>query len=398
MKMLKRLRRGLTVSLVVLLATVVVGEIVVRLIGRVVPPVTVRDPAIGRRYVKNFDQRVYNPESESEVGLRFNNLGFRGPDRTLEKPVGVKRVAVIGDSMIAGLTVEENDTAVARLQAGLAGAYPEFEWEVMNFGVSGSSTGQELVLYREVVAAFRPDIVLGCFFVGNDMADNCRRLTSNPRIYFDLDEDGELVRAPFGASRASASDWLNRNSRLYLFVKESERSLRSALKRSTPRMTSGQWVYCSQPPEDVAYAWTLSETLIRTLRSEVEADGASFGLVVIPCALQVYDDYLAEVAELAGELGAAFDRDYPDERLAALCAEAEIPIMVMTDRFRAAAPGHSQALREEWLFRKGSGHFNERGHALAAEGMLALFEQLPWRAGEDHGALEARPVEASSGH
>ena len=41
----------------------------------------------------------------------------------------------------------------------LNGADPATVWEVINFGISSSSTGQELVLYSEVVSRYHPDIV-----------------------------------------------------------------------------------------------------------------------------------------------------------------------------------------------------------------------------------------------
>jgi hypothetical protein len=39
----------------------------------------------------------------------------------------------------------------------------------------------------------------------------------------------------------------------------------------------------------------------------------------------------------------------------------------LTPEFRAAAPQASTEHQDEWLFQRGVGHFNERGHELAAE-------------------------------
>ena len=364
----RRLVRGTLVSLTALMASLGVFEVIVRMTTDTIPPLTVRDALLGRRYVQAFEKRVYVPEAEREILLRFNELGFRGDDRPYEKPEGVKRVALLGDSMIAALTVEENETAAKLLEAMLNEGDQETTWEVMNFGVSGSSTGQELVLYREIVSKFDPDVVLCCYFVGNDLADNCRRMTSSPRIYFELDENGELEQQPLAAGRAALSEALNRHSRLYLWCKETERKLKRMVRKDK-RMQSSNWIYCTQESEDVAYAWKLSEALIHELADEVREDDVEFGLVVIPCAPQIYDDYFAEISEPAGELAASFDQDYPTRKLSGFCSSWKIPMLVMTESFRAAAPSHSRAVESEWLFHDGKVHFNVKGNQLAANEM-----------------------------
>src|SRR5215831_18680771 len=40
--------------------------------------------------------------ARGEVEYRVNELGLRGPETTLEKPPGVRRVAVLGDSIAFG--------------------------------------------------------------------------------------------------------------------------------------------------------------------------------------------------------------------------------------------------------------------------------------------------------
>lgn len=371
--------RGIGRKLAVLTGTLMllyVGlEVWVRYYTDTIPPLTVRDARIGNRYIRSFEDEIFVPEAGHKVHLRFNRLGFRGPDRPKEKPAGVRRIAVLGDSEVAGITVEEADTMVCQLERLLNESQKEVKWEVLNFGVSGSSPGQELVLYREVVRDYDPDIVLGMFTVGNDLADNSSRLSSNPRIYFDVNEQGKLEQLPFSGERAAVSQFLNRYSRFYVWQKHAFRMATAQARTMVRQIVPGQWVYCRKENEDVAHAWKISGAVAQELNRTVTADGAKFAVVMIPSSEQIIPAFLDDVAQLTGELADKFDADYPDERLSGLCRQAGIPIVSVKDAFRAAAPSASASVQDEWLFQNGRGHCNERGNQILAEEVLHFLTQ-----------------------
>jgi hypothetical protein len=349
-----------------LLLLAVCSEVATRLLTDTIPPLTQKDPLVGQRYIRSFQASVYVPEAGRKVALRFNREGFRGPDRPFEKPAGVRRVAVLGDSMIASVGVDEEDTLVCQLERMLNEAHPEVKWEVLNFGVSGSSPGQELVLYQELASRWDPDIVLCAFYVGNDLADNCSRLSNNPRIYFDLDEQGHLYRLPFSAERARLSSLLNRYSRFYVWQKVAINRSRHKLLEKAHVVAPGQWIYCTQEPEKVAHAWKVTDAVNRSFQAEVQSRGGLFAVVMLPSSRQIYKDWFEAMLTRCGAYAEHFDPDYPDQRMRALCREAGIPLLQMTADFRAAAPGESTSLKEQWLFLGGTGHFNERGNKVAA--------------------------------
>ena len=342
------------------------AEIFTRLFTDTIPPLTVKDPLVGQHYIRSFEATVYVPEADRKVLLRFNRAGFRGPDRPFEKPEGVRRIAILGDSMVASMGVDEEDTMVCRLERMLNESHPEVKWEVFNFGVSGASPGQEMVLYRELVSRWDPDVVLCGFFVGNDLADNCSRLSHNPRIYFDLDDDGNLYQLPFSAKRASVNYFLNRYSRFYVWQRVAVNGARHKVMRRAGVLSPGEWIFCRNEPHKVAHAWKLCDAVNRAFRQEVEIRGGRFAVLLIPSARQIYQDAFQSVVQKAGKLAEHFDQSYPDQRMAELCREAGIPLLTMTDDFRRAAPGATTKVKHEWLFHQGTGHFNERGNLLAA--------------------------------
>ncbi len=350
-------------NLGLLVATLVVGagalELGTRLFTNVPPPLGRRNAVVGQTYLPGFEGRVFAPEGGREVLLRFNREGFRGADVSVEKAEDVRRVAVIGDSFVASLACDEEKTAVRQLERLLNESHPEVRWEVMNFGVSGASTGQEMVLYRHTVARYRPDLVLCAYFMGNDFEDNSPRMSSNPRVYFDLDEDGRLVQLPFSAARSRRSVWLNRNSRFYVWYKQANDMFFWRARVMRGSLEPGHWIFCRKRTEELENAWELNTRLIGAFHAEVESRGARFALVLYPCGEQVYEDRWQKVLDAAGESAEDFDRDYPEERLIAYCKAHRIPVAPITGEFRRADP-------HDLLFFGGNGHLNDAGNLQAA--------------------------------
>lgn len=348
-------------SVAVLLCTLLVAEGLTRLLTDTHPPLSERHPMIGARYTPNLEVEIRVPEAGRPVRLRFNDVGFRGPTRERAKPPGACRVAVVGDSQIAAIATDEEDTLVRRLEEGLQTARPDLRWEVLNFGVSGSSTGQELVLYRELIADFEPDLVVAAYFEGNDLIDNSDRLSWNSRIYMDLDPDGRLFQKPYSASRARSSSWLNRNSRFYVFQKELvNRTMHEVLDEPGLNVRGGGigQTFRTDPDPDLDHAWQLTEELIRTFDEEVRSAGSDFLLLYIPAAESVdpavWNSYYGEDA---GERVASHAR----RKVGDIVQRNEIDAIFLTETFE-------ERLRrgEGPFFFHGRGHVNERGQELAA--------------------------------
>lgn len=363
----KRLSKRLALLGTTLLLVAAGAEIAVRLFTDTIPPLTVKDPDIGQRYIASFEDTIYVPEADRRIKVRFNRFGFRGPDWTETKPPGVRRIAILGDSMVASLVVDEEDTMVCQLERLLNQSNPEATWEVLNFGVAGASPGQGLTLYKNLVSRFDPDIVLCAYFVGNDLADNCSRLSNNPRIYYELNDAGELQQQPFPAERAKVSAFLNRYSRFYVWQKDAVNKLFAQAKAKSGMLPAGEWIFCRNESEDLAYAWRLSAEINRAFQKEVTNNGAMFGVLLLPSGWQVYRDVFQTILDLVPDKAQDFDWDYPNQRLKALCEEANIPLVTMLTEFREAAPSGSASVKSEWLFHLGYGHYNERGNALAAK-------------------------------
>ena len=236
----------------------------------------------------------------------------------------------------------------------------------MNAGVSSSSTGSELALYREVLARYTPDLVVVLFWVGNDLADNSPALTRAPRLYFDLDHEGRLRQLPFAFQPSPVMEWLDRHSRLYVWQKSALRQARASLRAAGGALEPVELVFARPEPEAVERAWAITAALVRAFADEAAARGTRLVFVAVPAPVQVYDDLWAELDGRAVREQTPLVRDHPDERLGELCREAGIPFLALTPAFRDAAPHRDSTRREEQLYYEGRFHWNDAGNALAA--------------------------------
>jgi hypothetical protein len=119
--------------------------------------------------------------------VRINSHGLRGPETGREKPPGVRRIAVLGDSFTWGVGASEQELFTSLVEAALPGT------QVLNFGVSGYSPVQHRLL-TEKVLSFDPDVVVIVFCLGNDFIDNVQwRRYRYYKPFARLDEKGEVV-------------------------------------------------------------------------------------------------------------------------------------------------------------------------------------------------------------
>lgn len=101
--------------------------------------------------------------------VRINSQGLRDYEYSLQKPQGVYRVMMLGDSTTFGWGVEQRDTAAKFLERKLNGHLPPGynKVEVLNAGVGNYDTVQEVTYYETLGRAFHPDLVILVFFIND---------------------------------------------------------------------------------------------------------------------------------------------------------------------------------------------------------------------------------------
>lgn len=186
-----RRRRALAALALASLVSLIAGEAAARVLWGAprrerLPMMEVRaNPRRGFELVPSSEHYTYLER------VRVNALGLRGPELG-PKASGEARVLALGDSMVYGQGVAEEDTVPARLEAELARAGGPARWRAVNGGVRSYDTAQEVALAEELAPAVAPDVVVLFWFANDIDSPDCagmyERLERSGPIAFDLGE------------------------------------------------------------------------------------------------------------------------------------------------------------------------------------------------------------------
>jgi lysophospholipase L1-like esterase len=205
----KRFFVKFSVLFVSLVVGLTVTEIGLRLVNYSFP--TFYSPDESRGYV--LTPRIegwYRKEGESYV--RINSAGLRDVEHSKAKPANTLRIAIIGDSYAEALQVplENAFWKVAENRLQNCSALGGKTVEVINFGVSGYGTAQELITLQKQVWEYSPDVVLLAFTTNNDVTDNARALKKTDEIPYFVYRDKKL-ELDNSFRENSAFRWRNSN-------------------------------------------------------------------------------------------------------------------------------------------------------------------------------------------
>lgn len=132
----------------------------------------------------------YRPGA-SYHGYSINRWGFRDRDWRETKDSGTYRIAAVGDSFTFGHAVSRDESWVKQLEQRL-GEVDGQRVEVLNFGVQGYNTRNELGVLRTQVLRFHPDMVLLAHVEGDALPDFMRLTRGQLVFQFESDPDRRI--------------------------------------------------------------------------------------------------------------------------------------------------------------------------------------------------------------
>lgn len=95
-----------------------------------------------------------------KVPVEYNSKGLRGPEYSYEKPKGVFRILILGDSFAEDMASFYENLFSTRLKKMLNGMYRNPRFEVINAGHFAFDNAQELMFYLKEGRKYRPDLVI----------------------------------------------------------------------------------------------------------------------------------------------------------------------------------------------------------------------------------------------
>jgi hypothetical protein len=343
--------------------------------GTVREPLLRFDPALG--WSKPPGAEATLQRAEYRTSLRVNSQGLRGPERPVEKPPGVRRVLLLGDSFAEGYTVAEPAT-VGNVLEGLLRAGGE-EWEVVNGGTHGWSTDQEYLFWRDQGVRYRPDHVVLLFYY-NDLAGN---VNQEGKPWFELDGGGlrlrnsPVPRPPEGEARGDRAKpfrvhpW--RGSMALRLLSNRTSAGSPALHRLLARaglvepddpgpLPAELFPFSAVHRRETDEMWARTTALLEVLAREVEAAGARLQIAYVPARFEV-NERAWQLTQQRFLLGPRWKHERVAERLRAECADRGLTLLDLRDGLRALEDSDPPA----YLPR--DGHWTEAGHAAAARAL-----------------------------
>lgn len=317
------------------------------------------DPALGYRPVPGASYWSLR-EAERPISGRTNRLGYRDVDWSLSAPPGEYRIAVIGDSFVEAMQVEEDSTFLALTQTALSAQIGR-PVELMNFGRSGDTQTEELLRLQRDVLQFRPDLVLLFFFPGNDVADVSPQTASSlQRPFYHVLDSGLVLDTSFDTTRMyrlrTLVDGLKRHSALVSLFTDNYVQWRPNHDVASPGL-DGYLGLCTRHPQQ-AYVddFRLNKHLMGTMGHILKARGIEFGIVVLPLLT-----YTRAANQRIEALDSTFDAHCYERDLAAFGKARGIDVLGLQDIFAKADTNRAMPLH--W---RDNGHWTYAGHRVVA--------------------------------
>ena len=344
------------------------------------------DPELGWRGVADA-RGVYN-NRHFTIRVALNSGGWRDDEVSLDggpsgpgvagHPARRRNIVLLGDSYAWGFGVERGEMFADRLEEHLP------DVNVLNYGMSGYGTDQELLVLRSGVLESRPDAVLIQFSLLNDLSSILgARAYDLPKPRFvrsasGLDLEGTPVPRVSDWDHLSASrtmrGYLIEHSWLYSWMRPRWRVLRTRLSQATGRreiQIDRVSLFAREPDPRLEEGWRLAEELLKEIRDEARGVGTLVILLPVSDPLQVDDRLWSKTMGAAGRRPSEYDRDLPTRRLAELCDRLGIRMVDPLGEFRKRFQSG-----QELFIAEHDPHWNAEGHRIAGEALAKFLSSV----------------------
>lgn len=321
------------------------------------------DQASGFSLRPGYENEIRLPEYHTSI--RIDADGYRIPAAGATAPGrDPRRVLMIGDSFTFGVGVEAEEAFPARVQAAHAG---EEEWHVRNGGVGGFGPLRSARLLQVRQASWEPEVVVHTLFLGNDLED------PRPADFLDVPQvrHGRLV----SAERPRLLRWrlaLRVHSHLYAFLRDRMFGLYVSTGFADRSRYLDSFGLTEWPAEIVDESQPAAFAAIAEIRDWCADRDIPYLLVLAPPRWQVRDESWERYRLAWGLSADAFDRDRLSRVAQESLRELGIEAVDLREPLRAAEAAGTPCYYEH------DAHWNQAGHALAAEVILRALEAREW--------------------
>lgn len=268
----------------------------------------------------------------------INREGYRGPVRTRQKPAGIIRILVFGDSHTFGTGAGDGATYPDQLES-LLNRDGSGRFEVINFGVGGYDLRQSIRLARAKAPVYRPDLVLITYHAGD---------ISSSDIF--VDGRGKSAIQAFGSPLMKLNHYLRSHFAVYQFISP---YLNAFMIRIG--VTTAKGIHLKEYEEIASNGplWSSLTADLLELRGQMAVQSTKLGVVLFPHMLNFNRHPAIDVHAAIGNW----------------CARNGILYVDLLPYYKGHRPS---ALHASLL----DNHANEKGYEIAAKGAYDLVRRM----------------------
>jgi lysophospholipase L1-like esterase len=280
------------------------------------------------------------------IPVNINSHGLRGPETTYQKLPRTFRILNLGDSIVMGWGVREENTYGRRLESMLnQEGSGELRFEVINAGVPGWNLENALAYLQAKGQKYRPDLILLGITLANDIKGKSALLADD---------------------QPSSIKWLRSNTNLWPFLTiqlrwmEARSNGRDRIDVIDPPTNPDKYF----PPDPEAKQWKEVWDSVSAINQLASEKHIPVVLIIFPLEFQVIDESYPTL---------------PQELLTAKAREVGIPVIDPLPAFRQACqekPGGACQLEDRYLFADVWMHPSANGHKLVADELEALLSRM----------------------
>lgn len=307
---------------------------------------------------------------EGKGWVEINKFGMRDKERSKKKPEGTLRIAVLGDSYAEARQVALEDAFPQVMER----AFGECELkkvpnvEVLNFGVSGFGTAQELLHLQHKVWEFEPDLIVLAFTTGNDVRNNSFALEGNrDKPYFSLQGDALIPDFSFRdrESYRSQTSGLSRGMQSLISRSRVLQLINRVRLAFAAEEGLDDAIYAEEPDPQWEEAWELTGALLGAMKAEAGDHNVPLVIVTLSNGIQVHPDFQTRIAYMnEHSLGTLL---MPDYRVLSFGIQHNIPVLMLAGLLQRKAEEEKTYFHGFPNTEMGTGHWNENGHREAGK-------------------------------
>jgi lysophospholipase L1-like esterase len=325
------------------------------------------DPLLGWKKIPHTNEIRTSIRGRNEILYQINSKGIRGPEYSYDKPRDEYRILILGDSFADGYMIEFNELFSEVLKSNLNNNLKmHVHFQVINTGVSGWSTDQELLFYQSEGRKYNPDLVILMFYENdityNNMPkdwgmyykplfkikDNNLILTNVPVPKPDIFVYHSHLEPKTESIIKKTRSWLDMHSYLYKFIKERINNTYTLKKLMTTPHTKEN----TEDRDDLAMeyrtwekkynnvvrsSWEITEAMIKKLQEDAAAIGSKLIVYYVPFEGSIYQVEWEKLKKKYGFSDNDWDVNMPGLVLEDICKKNNIAFMNPTELMKMKA-------------------------------------------------------------